>query len=120
MTDTKEQYFQKAIDWARTKSISELKANHEDFEPPKSFTNRITEEVVQADLSFKLNGKTKYFTDIAVKTEKVQALVTRWKLLSMMASMKRGKLFLLAPKGHKMFTQKLVEQHNINAIVYSL
>ncbi len=120
MTESKQKYFQKALDWANSRSISELKANHEDFDPPKSFVNKSTDQSVQADMSFKLNGKTRYFSEIALKTEKVQSLVTKWKLLSMMASMKGGKLFLLAPKGHKMFTEKIVERYNINAIIYSL
>ncbi|MBQ4820529.1 hypothetical protein [Aquimarina sp. MMG016] len=50
----------------------------------------------------------------------MKKLVIKWKVLSFMAGMKRGKLHLLAPKGHKAFTQRLVKQHNINAMVHSI
>lgn len=119
MTDPKEKYFAKAIEWAQKKADMELKSVHPDFEDTKIFTNKATQEETQADISFiRSNGK--HFTEIAVKTDNPRKLVTRWKLLSMMANMKRGKLHLLAPKGHKMFTQRMVEQYSISAKIYSL
>ena len=116
----KEKYLKQAIDWVSKKPISDLKSIHEDHEDPKAFIRKGSEEKVQADLSFYMNGGCKYYSDISLKTENPQKLVTKWKLLSLMASLKRGKLFLLAPKGHKMFTQNLVKKYAINAIVYSL
>ncbi len=110
----------KAISWASGRAVVSLKANHDDYEAPKAFINKSTQEEVQADLSFKTPGGGKHFTDIALKSDKPQKLVTRWKLLSLMASLKNGKLFLLAPRGHKTFTEKLVNKYNINAVIYSL
>jgi len=62
----------------------------------------------------------KHFVEIALKNDNERALATRWKLLSLMASMKKGKLHLLAPKGHKMFTQKITKKNDITAEIYSL
>ena len=120
MQEEKMKYFENAISWLSGKAYSELKSIHEDHDDPKTFSNQSTGAIVQPDMSFKLKNGAKYFIDISIKTDQVQKLVTKWKLLSLMASVKRGKLFLLAPKGHKMFTQKLVNDYNINAIVYSL
>lgn len=117
---SKKDYIKKAIDWVNLKSVSTLKARAEGYDDPKVFTNRNTQDIVQADISFVSSGGAKNYTDIALKDEDPQRLVTKWKLLSVMASIKRGKLYLLAPKGHKMFTQRLVDQYNINAIVHSL
>ncbi len=117
---SKDSYIEKAIQWASKKSVASIKAKHDDYEDPKVYTNNTTNEEVQADLSFITQGGAKHYTDIALKSDKPQKLVTRWKLLSLVASLKNGKLFLLAPKGHKTFTKKLVEQYNINAVVYSL
>lgn len=113
-------YFDEAMSWVNRKSITSVKAKSEEYDPPKIFKNKNTGEEVQADFSFVSQGGAKSFTDIALKVEKPQKLVTRWKLLSLMAAMKRGKLYLLAPKGHKMFTQKLVDKYNIKAVVLSL
>ena len=116
---SKDNYLTKAIQWVKNKSISSLRANHKDFEPPKTFINRATQEEVQADISFITKGG-RCYTDIALKTDQPQKLITKWKLLSKMASLKQGKLFLLTPRGHKMFVQRLVETYQINATIYSL
>lgn len=117
---SKESYFDKATEWVSKKSENSFKAKIDGLDEPKVFKNKVTGEEIQADFSFQtLSGK-KSYTEIALKSDSPQKLVTRWKLLSLMASMKQGKLFLLAPKGHIMFTKKLVDNYNINAIIHSL
>ena len=116
----KKEYIKKALDWVNLKSTSSVKAKLDGYEDPKVFTNTTSDDVVQADISFTTHSGSKNYTDIALKQENPRKLVTRWKLLSVMASLKRGKLYLMAPKGHKMFTQRLVDRYNINAIVQSI
>ena len=117
---SKQSYFDKAIEWVSKKSTNSFKARAKGYDAPKVFKNKTTGEEIQADFSFQTEGGTKSYTEIALKSDSPQKLVTRWKLLSLMASMKHGKLFLLAPKGHKMFTLNLVNKYNINATIYSL
>ena len=117
---SKESYISDAIDWVNKRSATSLKANFDGFEKPKAFLNKSSDEEVRPDISFIGQGGEKNYTEIAVKEKKQQKLVTRWKLLSMMASIKRGKLFLLAPRGHKMFVEKLVRKYHINAFIYSI
>ena len=63
-------------------------------------------------------GRKSYF-EIALKTEDVRRRISKWMLLSTMALMKGGKLFLFAPKGHKTFAEKVVKKHLLNAeIIY--
>jgi hypothetical protein len=116
----KESYIDKAIIWANKKSFSSLRARKEGYEEPKVFTNQSTQEQIQADLSFIARDGEKYFTEIALKTDDPQPLVTKWKLLSLMAEMKNGKLFLLTPKGHKVFTQRLIKEYKIDAEIFSI
>jgi hypothetical protein len=113
-------YLDQAIDWISKKTTTSVKAQIEGYEPPKVFTNKKTGEEVQADFSFITQGGYKSFMEVAMKSDHPQKLVTRWKLLSLMASMKQGKLHLLAPKGHKLFTKKLVDTYHINAVIHSL
>ena len=117
---SKQNYLDKALNWVSKKSNNAFKARVNGYEAPKVFKNKNTGEEIQADFSFQTQGGTKSYTEIALKSDSPQKLVTRWKLLSLMASMKQGNLFLLAPKGHKKFTQKLVNQYNINATINSL
>lgn len=116
----KEKYLKKAIQWAEKKATVSLKAVGKEYEDPKIFTNKATQEEIQADLSYITHGGAKHYSDIALKTKNKKRLIMKWKVLSFMASMKRGKLHLLTPKGHKAFTEKLVDRHNINAMIHSL
>lgn len=116
----KEKHFEISLDWISKKSATSIKTNSEGYEAPKSYTNKETGEKIHPDFSFQTQSGYTCFTEIALKSESPRKLVTRWKLLSLMANAKRGKLHLLAPKGHKMFTKKLVDNHNINAIVHSI
>jgi len=55
-----------------------------------------------------------------LKTEENDRQVSKYKLLSTMAGMKSGKLYLLAPKGHKAYVDKMVKKYNISADVISI
>lgn len=116
----KDKYIDKAVAWAEKKATISLKAVTDGYENPKIFTNQKTKEEIQADLSFVTHGGAKHFSEVALKNDNEKKTVSKWKVLSYVAAMKKGKLHLLAPNGHKSFTQKLVNQHNINAVVHSL
>ncbi|GGX06528.1 hypothetical protein [Aquimarina muelleri] len=116
----KDEYLEKAIAWAEKKSTVSLRATHKAYKSPKIFTSKSTKEIIQADLSFTTHGGAKHYTAVALKEEDPKTVVVKWKVLSFMASMKRGQLHLLTPKGHKSFTEKLVNLHNINAIIHSI
>jgi hypothetical protein len=116
----KSNFMEKAINWSKKKSIEQIRANHDGFEQTNPFKNKDTEEEIYPDISFVTSSGAKHYTEVALKQDAYEKLVTRWKLLGTIASYKRGKLHLLAPKGHKMFTQRLVDQYKINAMVYSL
>ncbi len=114
-----DKFIEKAINWAQKKGFSDIRAVHEGFEAPKSFTRKEDESTVTPDLSgLKTGGKS--YVEIALKTDNVQRKITKWKLLSTLASVKGGKLYLLAPRGHKAFTDNLVKTYNIDAKVVSI
>jgi hypothetical protein len=41
-------------------------------------------------------------------------------MLSFLASMERGNLHLLVPNGHKEYTEKLVKNNDIKAVIHML
>ena len=111
---SKQDYFEKAISWATSLRLSEMKVNQEGYEVPNSFNRKEegTEEEVVFTPDITGNRRTnKYYIEIAIKDDYDQLQVSKWKLLGTMAAMKGGKLYLLAPKGHKAFVEKLVATH---------
>jgi len=114
-----DQYFEKAIDWAKKRGFSNIKANCEEYETPAQFNRQDEEDAFIPDITgLKTGGKS--YIEIATKTENVSRKVSKWKLLSLLAARKGGKLFLLTPRGHKRFAEEVVKDHNLNAEVKSL
>ena len=113
------QLFEKAISWAKSRGFSQIKANVDDYEQPAKFTKTGDPEPFIPDLTgLRLGGKS--YIEIAMKPEDSKRQLSKWKLLSSLAAVKSGKLFLLAPKGHKAFVEKTIKQNNINATVASI
>lgn len=121
MLQEKEAYFDKALKWAERKGFSDIKANSEEHETPKKYMRQKgkEEEAFVPDLSGRKLGS-KSFIEIALKSDNMRRSVTKWKLLSTLAAMKRGKLYLLAPHGHRKYADDLIKQHNISAQVVSI
>jgi hypothetical protein len=112
-------YLEKAIQWTQSKGFFEIKAQLEGFEAPTAFTRKDGEEPIIPDITAVKTGG-KCYVEVATKSDDVQKKISKWMLLSTMASMKGGKLFLLAPRGHKSFTEDIVKGHNISAEVISI
>jgi len=116
----KEKHLEMAINWAKKRATISLKSISEGYEDPTICINKDTKEEVQADVSFVTHGGAKHYSVIALKDENPKKIVSKWKLLSFLAAMKSGKLHLLTPTGHKAFTERLVNKHNINAVIHPL
>lgn len=112
-------FVQKAARWAEKKGFKSIKASCESYETPKQFIRKGDEDdTITPHVTAMRNGRKNYI-EVATKTEDVQAKVSKWKLLSALARRTGGKLFLLAPRGHKAFTERLIERHLLAAeIVY--
>jgi len=111
--------YEKALHWAKKNGFSKIKANTDEYETPAGFTKKGATEAFIPDVSgVRLGGKS--YVEIAMKTEDNNEQVSKYKLLSTMAGMKSGKLYLLAPKGHKAYVDKMVKQYNISAEVISI
>ena len=117
---SKEQYLNSGIEWMEKHGFSNIKANHEDYETPISFNQQSSEKSYTPDITGMKTGGGKSFAEIALKTDNVTKRVTKWILLSTMAARKGGKLYLLAPRGHKSFAADIVTQYNLDAKVVSI
>ena len=112
-------YISSAIEWAQKKGFTQLKANHEDYESPSQFHKPDDETPFIPDITAR-KGDKKCYIEVATKTEDKGRMISKWKLLSTLAEMKGGKLFLLAPRGHKAFAERLLKKYNLQAQLRSL
>jgi hypothetical protein len=108
----KEKLFIKAIRWMTKKGFKEIKANTEAFEKPVPFSNPNADHKIFPDITGRKHGRKSYM-EIVSKEADIQSLVTKWKLLSVVASRKGGKLYLLAGRGSKTFTSSIIKTHNL-------
>ncbi|MFT7050966.1 MAG: hypothetical protein ACJAZK_001566 [Psychroserpens sp.] len=113
-------YLEKAVVWAEKNTTISLKSISEGYENPQIFTSRTTQEEIQPDLSFVTYGGIKHYSVLALKNENSKKTVAKWKMLSFLASMERGNLHLLVPNGHKEYTEKLVKNNDIKAVIHML
>ena len=101
------------------KGFKMIRANIDNFDAPSKLNRKGDNDYFVPDITGILNGRKSYF-EVAMKTDKIRHLVTKWKLLSNMARFKEGKLFLLVPKGHLAFTNKIIKDYAISAEVIKI
>ncbi len=111
--------YERAIKWAEKHGVSAIKANTDNYERPSGFKNSKNDESVIPDITGTKRGSICY-VEIADKSEDSSETASKWKLLGNIASMKNGRLFVLAPRGCKSFADNLVKDNNISAEVVSL
>ncbi len=117
-----EKIYSKINGWLTKRGFENIKANTEGFDTPTGFQKQGQEDLVIPDLTASTKDS-KYYFEIAVKPtkrQKVQQLVSKWKLLSLLANNKGGKLYLMAPYGNKSFAQDIIERYRIDAKFISL
>ncbi|MEZ5002918.1 MAG: hypothetical protein R2730_07760 [Chitinophagales bacterium] len=119
-TVVSDKYFEKALQWVNKRKVESVKANYEGYESPKSYTNQRTNETVCPDISFVDERGVKNYVEVAVKSDSIRKTVTKWKLLSTLAGLKNGNLYLLAVRGSKSFVKSEVEKCDLSAKIYSL
>ncbi|TDB64466.1 hypothetical protein [Arundinibacter roseus] len=107
------------VKWAQSHGFKDICANIEGYETPKSYERTQDKQVFTPDVTG-VNMFNKHYLEVSMKTDKLMKDISKWKLLSELASMKGGKLYLMAPRGHVRFTRDVITQHNIPAEVIKI
>lgn len=111
---------QSAVEWVEHHGFIEVKADIlEDYEDPKKFVRTSTQDTFVPDITAYRFGRKNFF-DIGLKTDKKKRLISKWKLLSTLAAMAKGKLYLLVPRGSFRFVKDTIQKHKIFAEVVKL
>ena len=108
----KDKLYNKALDWVKGKGFKQVRANTENYESPLAFSKTNDERQIVPDITGKKRGYKSYI-EIVSKEEDKQALITKWKLLGIVASRKGGHLYLLASRGYKTFADEIVKHYNL-------
>ena len=103
----------------RPKGFKMIRANIDDFDTPSKLSRRDEQKVYVPDITAVLNGRKSYF-EVALKTDGIKQLITKWKLLSNVARFKEGNFFVLAPKGHLAFVNRILKENAIRAQVIKI
>lgn len=115
-----QEIFEKAISWVKSQGYDKIRANVEGFDAPSIFRrNQDNGEIMMPDITA-VKSKRKSYFEIALKDEDIDHSISKWKLISAVASAQNSKLFLLAPHGHKAFAARTIERHDIAAEVIAL
>jgi hypothetical protein len=99
--------------------FEEIKSVSSDYESPFQFKMKDSDIEFTPDITAR-NRRGKHYFEIAQKTDDVNQIVSKWKLLSTMADLKNGQLNILVPFGQNKFTEQLVLEHDIKANLIKL
>ena len=101
------------------KGFDSIKANADGYETPAKIRLKDSEDYFIPDVTGVVNGRKSYF-ELGMKVTDERQLVTKWRLLSDLASLKHGKLYLAVPRGHMAFTNRILADYPIQAEVVKL
>ena len=119
---TKEDYIPKAIAWAESHGFEEIKANlpdDDDFETPIGYERQQDDQEFIPDVTGKVLSE-KFYFEVILKTNKTRRLVSKLKLMSVLAGRRGGKLYMMAPRGHYQFARDLMDDNTIIADLVKL
>ncbi len=106
--------YNKAITWASDRGFSNIKANFGDYERPTPYSRPKEDKPYIPDITGRKSGA-KCYIEIANKEEDQKRSISKWKLLSTLAKLKGGKFFLLAPRGHKAYAERMLKKYRLDA-----
>ncbi|WP_460639347.1 hypothetical protein [Larkinella harenae] len=113
----KQPYISQVITWVQSQGFESIKANlpeNEAFEAPSGYGRQQDDEEFVPDVTGKQFHEKSYF-EVILKTHNVNRLVSKLKLMSVLAARNEGHLYLMAPKGHYQFAKKLNKEHALPA-----
>lgn len=111
---------EEAIKKILRRGYTDIKASIESYEPPKSIVGQgstVTEFV--PDITAEKWGGMGYF-EIAKKESDPTDLASKWKVLEILAKMKKGEFLIFVPHGNMQFAQRIINQYNIQAELIKL
>lgn len=114
-----EKLIEAALNYVKTRGFKEIKSTAEGYDRPFQFTKQDEDITFTPDITAKLGEKKHYF-EVAQRSDDHDFIVSKWKLLSMLANMQKGSFTILIPFGQNKFTEQIVIEHEIEAEMVKL
>ena len=100
---------EKTIAYLENNGYTEIKADAEGYDTPKSFKMKSSGREITPDIvATSANGKVQYI-EIGVKSDDPIFIKTKWKFLKTLAEMKNRGFKVITHKGHYGFTDQIIE-----------
>lgn len=115
----KQVHIQRVADWAKARGFNDIKANIDGYDKPITYGRQQDGEAFIPDVTGKQFEQRSYF-EVIVKTDDVNHLISKLKLLGQLAAVRGGQLYLMVPKGNLPFAKSLVTNSRITAEVINL
>lgn len=112
---SKQAHIRKTMAWARAHGFDDIKANIPEDEtcvPPIAYGRKDGEEAFVPDVTGESVHGMSYF-EVVMKTDPMNHLISKLKLISVLAARRGGKLYLMAPKGHFQFARDVAQENQI-------
>ena len=116
---SKQAFIDQAANWARVHGFVDIKANTEGYPKPIGYGRQQDGQSFVPDVTG-LQFENKSYFEVILKTNNLDELVSKLKLLSQLTQLSGGQLYLMAPKGHLPFAKSVAAHNRIVAEVISL
>ena len=89
------------------RGFENVKANADGYDTPSKLTSN--GKTFIPDITASRNGAKNYF-EVALKTDNINAVASKWRLLSELAKIKQGKFVLVVPYGNLRFVNDVLKR----------
>ncbi|GAA4240555.1 hypothetical protein [Winogradskyella damuponensis] len=118
ITQDKEKYaneLNQSISYLQNLGYSNIKADIEGYETPKSYLKRGSTIEVTPDIVAEKEGR-KHIFDLSLKSKKPRLLKSKWLFLNTLSQLKSYRFRLITTRGHFKFTNQIVEDIHLDSI----
>jgi len=104
-----------SITYLENLGYSNIKADLEGYESPKSYHKKGSEISVTPDIVAEKEGR-KHIFDLSLKSEKPRLLKSKWLFLSTLSKIKSYRFRLITTRGHYKFSNETIDAINLDNI----
>lgn len=108
-----EVFLQETLTYLENRGFSNIKADLEGYESPKSYLKKGSDITITPDIVAEKAGRKHYF-EISLKSEKPKLLKSKWRFLEVLTRMKDHRFKIVTRRGHYKFTQDMLNDLNLD------
>ena len=118
ITQDKQKYAEEltnSISYLENLGYSNIKADIEGYETPKSYHKKGSDIDVTPDIVAEKEGR-KHIFDLSLKSQKPRLLKSKWLFLNSLSKIKSYRFRLITKRGHYKFTNETIDSINLDTI----